>query len=65
MASKWPSAKPEWFVMNKHDPYDLRKPGKFKSEWRTTTGGIIMLVSYHSANFVIFIFKTFTEDVLC
>ena len=40
--SKWPSRKRKHFVLDESDPYDLRCPGKWKQEFSTTNGGIIM-----------------------
>ena len=41
MRSTWPEAKTKWFVQNHQDAWDLRKPGKMKKEWESSTGSII------------------------
>lgn len=39
---KWKKYKNKIFVLDANDPRDLRKPGKFKQEFSTSNGGIIM-----------------------
>ena len=40
----WNKKRKKIFVINEKDAKDLRKPGKFKQEFTTTNGGIIMFV---------------------
>ena len=42
MRQSWIAKKPSIFVQNEADPYDLRFPGKWKQEFTTRNGGIIM-----------------------
>ena len=39
---KWDKQRHKIFVMDESDPRDLRRPGKFKQEFTTSNGGIIM-----------------------
>ena len=39
---KWPAKKSKTFVLDKCDPRDLRKPGKWKEEFSTSNGALIM-----------------------
>ena len=40
--SKWPSRKRKHFVIDETNPLDLRYPGKWKQEFSTQNGAIIM-----------------------
>ena len=37
----WQEEKAKVFVMNESDAKDLRRPGKWKTEFTTTNGGIL------------------------
>ena len=41
MKREWPTEKKRWFVLDENDPAELRFPGKWKTEWSTTTGSLI------------------------
>ena len=42
MKSSWEEKKSKIFVLDENNPYDLRFPGKWKQEFTTKNGGIIM-----------------------
>ena len=42
MRKSWAANKAKIFVLDENNPYDLRFPGKWKQEFTTKNGGIIM-----------------------
>ena len=42
MKDSWNVMKPKIFVIDENDPFDLRYPGKWKREFHTSNGSIIM-----------------------
>ena len=38
---EWPYEKKKWFVLDETDAAELRFPGKWKTEWSTTSGAFI------------------------
>lgn len=61
---EWGLKKKIWFVIDHDDPWDLRCPGKFKSEWTTKDGALIWFVLTHFYNFEYF-FQFGTQNIFC
>ena len=63
--SKWPSRKRKHFVIDETNPLDLRYPGKWKQEFSTQNGAIIMWVVFRLIFKCNFIFSAGPKSYYC